>query len=111
MTPLGSPPPATTPKYEFTQKGRPMKLTSRLSISVVLAVAAASAQDLASFPQYTPHAKVNGTLVVWGNDGMVALAKRWEDGFHKYQPDIRFEDHLYSPAAGIGGLYAGHADL
>jgi phosphate transport system substrate-binding protein len=88
-----------------------MKLTSRLSISVILAAAAASAQDLASFPQYTPHAHVTGTLVVWGNDGMVALAKRWEDGFRKYQPDIRFEDHLYSTAAGIGGLYAGHADL
>ena len=88
-----------------------MKLTSRLSISVVLAAAAASAQDLASFPQYTPHAHVTGTLVVWGNDGMAALAKLWEDGFHKYQPDIRFEDHLYSTAAGIGGLYAGHADL
>ena len=88
-----------------------MKLTSRLSISVVLAAVAASAQNFASFPQYTPHAHVTGTLVVWGNDGMVALAKRWEDGFRKYQPDIRFEDHLYSTAAGIGGLYAGHADL
>ncbi|WP_263366256.1 PstS family phosphate ABC transporter substrate-binding protein [Edaphobacter bradus] len=88
-----------------------MKLTSLLSIFVVLAAAAASAQDLTSFPQYTPHVKVSGTLVVWGNDGMVALAKRWEDGFHKYQPDIRFEDHLYSTAAAIGGLYAGHADL
>ena len=42
---------------------------------------------------------------------MVSLAKRWEDGFHEYQPDIQSEDHLYSTATGIGGLYAGHADL
>ena len=87
-----------------------MKLTSLLSISVILATAA-SAQNFASFPQYTPETKVTGTLIVWGNDGMVALAKRWENGFHTYQPDIRFEDHLYSTATGIGGLYAGHADL
>jgi phosphate transport system substrate-binding protein len=87
-----------------------MKLTSLLSISAVLATAA-SAQNFASFPQYTPETKVTGTLIVWGNDGMVALAKRWEDGFHKYQPDIQFEDHLYSTATAIGGLYAGHADL
>lgn len=87
-----------------------MRLTSLLSISVVLATAA-SAQNFASFPQYTPETKVTGTLIVWGNDGMVALAKRWEDGFHKYQPEIQFEDHLYSTATGIGGLYAGHADL
>ena len=87
-----------------------MKPTSLLSISVVLATTA-SAQNFASFPQYTPETKVTGTLIIWGNDGMVALAKRWEDGFHKYQPDIQFEEHLYSTATAIGGLYAGHADL
>jgi phosphate transport system substrate-binding protein len=87
-----------------------MTLTSLLSIFVVLATGA-SAQNFASFPQYTSETKVTGTLIVWGNDGMVALEKRWEDGFHKYQPDIQFEDHLYSTATGIGGLYAGHADL
>ena len=42
-----------------------MKPTSLLSISVVLATIA-SAQNFASFPQYTPKTKVNGTLIVWG---------------------------------------------
>ncbi len=88
-----------------------MKLAPLLSLSIVLAAAAAAAQNFASFPQYTPADTVSGTLVVWGNDGMTDLQKLWEDGFHKYQPGIKFEDHLYSTAAGIGGLYAGHADL
>lgn len=89
-----------------------MKLIFLLCLSVVLAVPfAAAAQDFSSYPQYTPAETVSGTLIVWGNDGMAKLQKLWEDGFHKYQPDIRFDDHLYSTAAGIGGLYAGHADL
>lgn len=88
-----------------------MKLTARFTVFVLLARPALFAQDFASFPQYMPEERVTGTLIVWGNDGMANLAKLWEDGFHKYQPAIRFDDHLYSTAAGIGGLYAGHGDL
>ena len=88
-----------------------MKLTTVLSFAAVLAAVSTSAQDFAAFPQYVPGAQIAGTLIVWGNDGMVDLQKRWEDGFRKYQPGIEFDDHLYSTATGIGGLYAGHADL
>lgn len=88
-----------------------MKLPNLIAASALLACAAASAQDFAAMHPYAPKAKVEGTLVVWGNDGMIPLEKLWEAGFQKFQPGIKFDDHLHSTAAGIGGLYAGHADL
>src|SRR5579864_6149918 len=87
-----------------------MKLISAFAWMLLL-LTASVAQDFAAFPPYAPHEQVTGTLIVWGNDGMANLARLWEDGFHRFQPQIRFDDHLYSTAAGIGGLYAGHADL
>ena len=88
-----------------------MKLTALFAACVVVAATPLPAQNFASFPQYAPAEQVKGTLTVWGADGMVNLEKLWEEGFHKYQPEIQFEDHLYSTATGIGGLYAGHGDL
>jgi phosphate transport system substrate-binding protein len=88
-----------------------MKLTTAISLATILAATSACAQNFAAFPKYEPGAHVSGTLTVWGNDGMAALQKLWEEGFRRYQPDVQFDDHLYSTAAGIGGLYAGHADL
>ena len=85
----------------------------KLALALPLALAASTlhAQEFSTYPPYVPEAHVTGTLTVWGNDGMVNLEKLWEDAFHKFQPDIQFDDHLYSTAAGFGGLYAGHADL
>jgi phosphate transport system substrate-binding protein len=88
-----------------------MKLTAAISLATILSAASACAQDFAAFPKYEPVAHVSGTLTVWGNDGMATLQKLWEEDFRRYQPGIQFDDHLYSTAAGIGGLYAGHADL
>jgi phosphate transport system substrate-binding protein len=88
-----------------------MKLPGSLTAFVLLAAVSAPAQDFASFPEYSPREQVKGTLTIWGADGMVKLQKLWEEGFHRYQPGIQFEDHLYSTATGIGGLYAGHGDL
>jgi phosphate transport system substrate-binding protein len=88
-----------------------MKVNIVLVVFVLLAESQLLAQDFNSFPQYVPEEQVKGTLTVWGNDGMTNLERLWEESFHKYQPEIRFEDHLYSTATAIGGLYAGHADL
>jgi phosphate transport system substrate-binding protein len=87
-----------------------MKWMTVTALASVLAVSS-GAQDFSAFPQYAPGSQVSGTLTVWGNDGMANLQKQWEEGFVKFQPGIKFDDHLYSTAAGIGGLYAGHADL
>ncbi|HZQ41921.1 MAG TPA: substrate-binding domain-containing protein [Acidobacteriaceae bacterium] len=89
-------------------------MTFRCLFTIVLVTglgAAALGQDFAQYPHYVPKEQVTGTLIVWGNDGMVNLEKRWEDGFRKVEPGITFDDHLYSTATGIGGLYAGHGDL
>jgi phosphate transport system substrate-binding protein len=88
-----------------------MKLTALLTVLFILGASRLFAQDFASFPPYVPEEQVKGTLTVWGNDGMANLERLWEEGFQKYQPQIRFDDHLYSTATAIGGLYAGHADL
>src|SRR5215469_11378905 len=88
-----------------------MRLTGLLSISAILAVPVLLAQDFTTFPKYIPAEQVTGTITIWGNDGMVNLSRLWEDGFHKYHPNIKFDDHLFSTATGIGGLYAGHGDL
>jgi len=98
-------------KTRLAPRKRSMKLNALFAIAVLLAASNLFAQDFASFPQYVPEEQVAGTLTVWGADGMVNLHKLWEDGFHKFQPNIRFDDHLYSTATGIGGLYAGHGDL
>lgn len=37
--------------------------------------------------------------------------KVWEDGFHKYQPDISFEDKFPSGDVAIAGLVSGVSDL
>lgn len=88
-----------------------MKLNALFALSVLFAASAAFTQDFAEFPKYVPEQQVTGTLTIWGNDGMSNLAKLWEADFRKYQPSIQFDDHLYSTATGIGGLYAGHGDL
>src|SRR5260370_17488873 len=55
--------------------------------------------------------KVQGTLRSWGNNHMAVLVKRWETGFRKYHPDIRFEDKLKSTAMAQWGLHEWAADL
>ena len=49
----------------------------------------AGAQD-ATLPEYAPQGKLSGTIRTSGNDRMDGLLKRWERGFRKYHPDVRF---------------------
>ena len=87
-----------------------------------LAARAGSAQsvdnDRAKLPGYAaqvsefvPGPPMPGTIRVWGNDFMAHLETLWEQGFHKYHPEIRFEDNLKSSAQAIGSLYTNVADL
>lgn len=87
-----------------------MKLARIFVVTVILA-AVSAAQEFGAFPKYVPEEQVNGTLTVWGADGMLNLHRLWKEDFCRFQPGIRFDDHLYSTATGIGGLYAGHGDL
>jgi phosphate transport system substrate-binding protein len=69
--------------------------------------------DLSGLPRYTPDQKVSGTIRQWGVNYIAdsGLARQWEDGFRRYQPDVTFADSLKSTALGIAGLYTGVADL
>jgi phosphate transport system substrate-binding protein len=82
-----------------------------LTVPVTLAVACAHAQDLDSLAAYQARQEVAGTIRTWGHVFVRDAMKRWEEGFRKYHPDIKFEDNLVSSAAAIGALYAGAADI
>jgi phosphate transport system substrate-binding protein len=71
---------------------------------------------LAGLPHYVPEQKVTGTIRLWGHgapvlDFMGMLVKAWEDGFLKYQPDVKFEYDMYGTASSMGALYAGKGDI
>jgi phosphate transport system substrate-binding protein len=69
------------------------------------------AQSASSLPEYKPSAKLAGVIRSWGSDQMGPLMKLWEDGFHKYQPDIYFSDNLKGTATAQFGLHEWVADL
>ncbi len=69
--------------------------------------------DLSGLPHYKPEQQVSGTLRMIGSnyvaDGHVG--EYWQQGFQKFQPDVRFKYDLKSPSAAIPGLYLGVSDL
>ena len=88
----------------------------RLLLSAVLALGPASVfaqdpDDLVGLTPYRPAQRVSGTIRNWGNNYIPALVKRWEDGFHRYQPDVRFETNLKGTETALAGLYGNIADL
>lgn len=98
------------------------KLPKRIAELLLFAASAASVNPQSttgssgSLPVYVPTHNLAGQIRVWGHGGRDkdfdgALLKSWEDEFHEYQPDVRFENHLRGNASAIGGLYTGAADL
>jgi phosphate transport system substrate-binding protein len=88
-----------------------------LSFIAFAGLAAAKDPDLP--PSYQPPAeKVSGTISIWGHgalggrfDFIEAVVKKWEEGFHKYHPDVTFQNRLHGTASAIGALYTGGGDL
>ena len=66
---------------------------------------------VAALPEYHPAQHVSGTVRVSGNDQMATLLQRWEKGFRRFHPDVRFESWLKGTASGIYGLEMRTADL
>jgi len=64
----------------------------------------------AALPAYQPHARVEGTIRNFGSS-FGGLVKRWEEGFAKAQPRVRFDDKLPTSDAAIPALVTGVADL
>ncbi len=69
--------------------------------------------NLDDLPSYKPEQKVSGTIRVWGSGYFAQgnLGTFWEDGFRKYQSDIKFDYHLKAPALAIPALCMGAADI
>src|SRR5258708_3689153 len=51
----------------------------------------AGAQASHDLPAYQPAPKISGTIRAFGTS-LAGLMKSWEEGFAKYQPEIRFDD-------------------
>ncbi len=68
------------------------------------------AQNLAALPQYQPDQKISGVIRNFGSD-LNGIVKIWEEGFRKFQPDVRFEDKFPSSDGATAGLIAGVADI
>jgi len=81
--------------------------------AIVLAVAWswACAWGQERLPEYRAERQVTGTIRSWGSAQMQELMQRWETGFHKYQPQVKFENKLNGVVSAMGGLYSHAADL
>lgn len=98
-----------------------MRVAGALILVVGLALAgagagAARASDLP--PPYQARGELSGTIRIWGHgaydskrDFIGALVRAWEQGFQRFEPNVRFENHLVGTAAAIGALYTGRGDL
>ena len=87
-----------------------------VAVFVTALNAQSNLQQGGSLLTYTPSQAVSGVIRIWGHGGRGkdfdgALLKSWEEEFQKYQPNVRFENHLQGNASAIGGLYTGAADL
>jgi phosphate transport system substrate-binding protein len=79
--------------------------------NLLLSGTSARAQDLSALPPYQPKQQVSGTIRSWGHGYLKNMMKRWEEGFQKFQPSVRFDDDLASSASAMAGLYSGRTDL
>jgi phosphate transport system substrate-binding protein len=78
---------------------------------MTVALCQVSAQGSSALPEYRPEHKESGILRSWGNQYMATLMKYWEEGFHKFQPDVYFSDNLKGSATGMLGLEELAADM
>jgi phosphate transport system substrate-binding protein len=69
--------------------------------------------NLDDLPHYKPEQKVSGTIREWGSNYFAdsPLASYWETEFHKYQPNVSFNDHLKTSEHAISALCFGVSDL
>ena len=69
------------------------------------------ARYVASLPPYQPSQQVSGTVTSWGHGFLKGMMRDWEQDFHRFQPNVNFQDDLASSAAAMAGLYTGRANL
>jgi phosphate transport system substrate-binding protein len=69
--------------------------------------------NLDDLPSYRAEQKASGTIREWGDNYFADsyLNQYWEDGFHKYQPDVKFQYNMKSALVSLPSLTTGVADL
>jgi phosphate transport system substrate-binding protein len=69
--------------------------------------------NLKNISAYKPGQKVAGTIRIWGNNYLQdgELKKYWEEGFSKFQPNVKIEWNLKTAAIAIGSLFSGASDI
>lgn len=86
-------------------------LSCHVALALLVLTLHAKSQTSPSLPEYKSGPKLSGVIRSWGSDQMGSLMKLWEEGFHKYQPDIYFSDTLKGTATAQFGLHEWVADL
>ena len=69
------------------------------------------AEYVRALPPYVPSHRVSGTVRSWGHGFLKVMMRDWEQGFHRFQPQVKFQDDLASSAAAMAGLYSRRANL
>src|SRR5260370_6294808 len=101
----------TTLVIGMTKESSVLMLRRSLIILVfALSAACAYGQDLSSLPEYKPEQRMSGVIRNFGSD-MSGMVQIWEAGFHKYHPDVRFDDKFPSSDGATAGLITGVADI
>src|SRR5260370_19310509 len=88
-----------------------VKLHAASWIVMLLCVVAVCAQNVDSLPSYQAGQTIDGVVRIWGDDQMDTVMRRWQAGFQKLHPNVRFETKLLGTGTGMAGLYSGVADI
>lgn len=69
--------------------------------------------DLSGLPRYVPGPPLTGWIRIFGNNYLAdgRLGELWQEGFAKYQPEIRISYYLPTPAEALAALVFHQADL
>ncbi|MEO6817833.1 MAG: hypothetical protein ABI177_14165, partial [Edaphobacter sp.] len=69
--------------------------------------------DLSGLPEYKPERQVSGVIRQWGSNYPADsdLARDWETGFRKLQPNVSFDDHMRTALEAAASLSTGVADV
>lgn len=92
---------------------RTLKCAWHLCGGLLAVLVCLSANHLAAkedLPAYTAQLEVSGIIRNYGN-GYAGMLKKWEEGFKKYHPSIRFDDTLPTSDAAFPALITGVTDL
>src|SRR3982074_3457966 len=69
-------------------------------IVMLLCVVAVRAENVASLPRYQAGQTIDGVIRIWGDDQVDTVMRRWQAGFQKLHPNVRFETKLLGTGTG-----------